>query len=184
MAPWLRRAVYILIVSLALINWPYWQTQLETPKIVSAPPEMMANMLIIERLGIETPIIYVERADEEAFQEGLENGVAHYPGTARIGENGNPYIFGHSSDYIWSRGRYKTILARLPRIKIGEEIIASDHAGKKFVYKVIETKVVSPKELSVLDQRGYQRKLLTVQTSYPVGTALRRFVAIAELVEK
>lgn len=179
----------LLIFTVA--NFPYWRTQvaytlqpdLKVESAVTASPQMIPNLLIIEKLRIQTPIVYVDKIDEQVFQEGLKDGVVHYPGTAAIGESGNPYIFGHSSDYVWSKGRYKTIFARLPRIKVGDEIIVSNQEGKKFTYRVIETKVVHPKDLSVLDQQGFKKKLLTVQTSYPVGTALRRFVAIAELVQ-
>jgi len=41
---------------------------------------------------------------------------------------------------------------------------------------------VSPKDLSVLDQQNFQKKFLSLQTSYPIGTALKRFVAVAELL--
>lgn len=179
------------LLVFVLVDFPYWRAQIfyhwprPQPVAVSASAEDgPPDWLIIEKLGIEAPIVYVEQADESVFQEGLRRGVVHYPGTAPIGEAGNPYIFGHSSDYIWSKGHYQAVFAVLPEIKTGEAIVVSDHAGKKFVYKVVETKVVGPRDVSVLDQQDYQRKLLTLQTSYPVGTALRRFVVIAELADR
>jgi sortase A len=92
------------------------------------------------------------------------------------------YIFGHSSDFAWTPGSYKTVFAKLPEIQLGTEIRISDDAGKIYTYKVIETKVVGPKDTSVLTQDP-AKKLLTLQTSYPVGTALKRFLAVSELVE-
>jgi HemK-like putative methylase len=71
-------------------------------------------MLSIPSLSIEAPIQFIDKADEKTFQAALKNGVVHYPGTALAGEFGNMYIFGHSSDYIWSKGHYKTIFAVLP----------------------------------------------------------------------
>src|SRR5438093_1507422 len=77
------------------------------------------NLLEISSLGIKAPVVYVDQANETAFQAALKDGVVHYPGTALPGQPGNVYIFGHSSDYFWSNGHYKTIFASLPQIKKG-----------------------------------------------------------------
>ena len=138
------------------------------------------NTLIINSLGIKAPVIYPTERSEAAYQEALIDGVAHYPETALPGEKGNCYIFGHSSDYFFSKGHYKNIFAVLPKIKIGAEIIISGADGSAFVYTVTESRRVAANDLSVLDQQNYQRKLLTLQTSYPLGTALARWVIVAE----
>ena len=138
------------------------------------------NTLVIERLGIKTPIIYGVENSEKEFQKALQNGVVHYPGTAKIGESGDAYIFGHSSDNPWSRGNYKTVFALLPELKTGDEVIASDNEGKKFTYKVMETAVISPKDRHYLNTQYKDKKILTLQTSYPVGTSLKRFIVVAE----
>jgi len=142
-----------------------------------------AGTLIIQSLGIKVPVMNVYEASERQFQAALIEGVVHYPGTAAAGQVGNDYIFGHSSDYIWSKGKYKTVFATLPKIQIGAEVILFDLAGNKYTYKVFETKIVMPSDTSVLQQDTGGRKILTVQTSYPVGTALKRFVAICELIQ-
>lgn len=150
-----------------------------------APPAPAARMepdtLLLPSLGIAAPLQYVAHADERAFQEALQRGVVHYPGTALPGRPGNAYYFGHSSDYAWTAGEYKTVFALLPQIARGDEIVVSDAAGTPFRYHVVEKKVVSPKDLSVLDQGDGGTPLLTLQTSYPLGTALRRYIVVAEL---
>ena len=139
------------------------------------------NLLEIPSLGITAPVVYVDQDNENAFQAGLKNGVVHYPGTALPGQGGNVYIFGHSSDYFWSDGHYKTVFAALPQIKKGAEISLSDAQGNVYNYVVVDTVVASPDDVQYLSQGDGRKKILTVQTSYPVGTALRRFLAIAEL---
>jgi len=138
------------------------------------------NILIIGSLGIKAPVIYPTERSEAAYQEALIDGVAHYPETASPGEKGNCYIFGHSSDYLFSKGDYKNIFAVLPKIEIGAEIVISGPDGSEFIYTVTESRRVAANDLSVLDQQNYQRKLLTLQTSYPLGTALARWVVVAE----
>lgn len=181
----------IFLATLYLVlTFPYWQEQVRDKFAPSTLPvsgpatsqdKTEPNLLVIENLGIKTPIIFAEEENEKAFQESLERGVVHYPGTAEIGEPGNAYIFGHSSDYIWARGDYKAIFARLPKIEKGDLIYASNQEGENFTYEVIETFVASPKDTHLLDQFNQERKLLTLQTSYPLGTALKRFIVRAEL---
>lgn len=142
--------------------------------------KMAANQLIIPSLGISAPLIYVSEKSEAVYQKALEGGVVHFPGTANPGEFGNAYFFGHSSDYFWSKGKYKTVFATLPSVKIGASIFISDATGAKYEYKVIESKKVAANDTSVLAQ-DLTRQILTLQTSYPVGTALARWVVIAKL---
>ncbi|MFZ6035527.1 MAG: sortase [Patescibacteria group bacterium] len=141
------------------------------------------NRITIPDRDIQAPVIYVDNTSEEVFQEALGNGVVHYPGTPEPGELGNPYIFGHSSDYAWKPGDYKKIFTPLVDIPIGTAIHITNSVGELYVYTVSETKVVGPKDVSVLDQYDFKRYMLTLQTSYPIGTALKRFIAIAELDE-
>lgn len=151
------------------------QTATSTAETTGEP-----DRLSIASLGIEAPVVYIENKDEKTYQAALKKGVVHFPGTAMPGEPGNVYIFGHSSDYAWADSPYRAVFALLTEIKVGDGISLSDSQGRMFRYRVIGTKVVSPKDLSVLDQGGYKKRLLTLQTSYPLGTALRRFIVTAE----
>lgn len=155
----------------------------QAPLSTATNQALPKNVLSISSLKLEAPIVYVHEMTEAAFQAGLQRGVVRYPGTAKPGALGNVYIFGHSSDYRTSKGSYKNIFATLPQIKLGAEVTLTDGKGTPYTYKVIETKVVSAKAMESLDQYDYARRLLTLQTSWPIGTALKRYVVIAELVE-
>ncbi len=142
---------------------------------------MERNYLVIPSLGIQAPVVYATEKSDQAFAKALEGGVVHYPGTALPGETGNCYIFGHSSDYPWKAGGYKTVLALLPKIAVGGRVLVSDPSGAVFRYRVVKTQVAGPDDVELLNQNNYQSRTLTLQTSYPIGTALKRFVVIAEL---
>lgn len=146
-----------------------------TPSATATP-----MTLSIPDLGILAPIVESEGPTEAQYQKALQRGVVRYPGTPEPGRPGNAYLFGHSSDYPWAAGSYKRIFARLPDIALGTRIIASDAAGVPHAYVATSTKVVRPSDLSVLAQDP-SRSLLTLQTSYPLGTAFRRFIVVAEL---
>lgn len=148
------------------------------------PVKVEPNQLIIRSLDIAAPIQFVTEANEKAFQAALINGVVQYPGTAKVGEEGNMYIFGHSSDFAFSKGKYKTIFALLPKIEIGAEILVSDAEGTQYTYKVYDKFIAEKTRTDLLSQDTNHKRILTVQTSYPIGTALQRYIVRAELVEK
>lgn len=161
--------------------------KIEAPKVqtstaTTTQQTVRANYLWVPSLGIEAPVVYTTEANEKAFQAALATGVVHFPETAKPGEFGNVYIFGHSSDYAWSKGAYKTVFALLTKIQPGAEILLSDQEGNLFTYKVKEAFVAGPKDVKYLSQEGYNKKLLTLQTSYPLGTALKRYIVRAEIV--
>ncbi len=142
-----------------------------------------ANTVEIDDVGIKAPIVYITGKTEKDYQAGLINGVVHFPGTANPGQPGNCYIFGHSSDFIWSKGHYKTVFTLLPKVELGSEIYISDDKGISYTYIITASQEVAADDLSVLDQQGYKKKMLTLQTSYPIGTALARWIVVAEMKE-
>jgi sortase A len=145
------------------------QTQKDTP-----------NWLWIQSLNISAPVIEPAGKTEDDFQVALRSGTVHYPGTAYPGQKGNVYIFGHSSDFAFTPGNFKTVFALLPRIEIGAQIKLTDEEGIIYYYKVTDKFVVDANRTDVLDQ-DTSKSILTLQTSYPIGTALRRYIVIAEL---
>ena len=194
---WLKRILFsllLLLVLAAAINFSFFYANLKfaflghpqvlderfRPAAAGDKKVMDANYLLIPSLGIQAPVVYAADSSDKGFAESLQNGVVHYPGTADFGQAGNCYIFGHSSDYFWSKGKYKTVFALLPQIKIGDKILVSDPQGNVYTYIVKEAKIVSPDQTQYLRQ-DYSKKTLTLQSSWPVGTALKRFLAIAEL---
>src|SRR3989344_6557106 len=189
-----KRIIIILFLAVAVflaLNFDYFRKNIEYElrrdnyQQVPAPAaeKMEPNKLLVPSLNIDAPVRYTEEINEDKFQEILQVGAVHYPGTAEPCQPGTVYIFVHSSDNAWSPGKYKTIFALLPRIEKGAEIYISDHDGYKYVYKVSESRVVEKNDLSVLAQNTTGKKLLTLQTSYPLGTSLKRYVVVAELVE-
>ncbi len=151
-----------------------------------SPPD---NRLIIPRLKIHAPILTAANADinlaswdeiEEQVQEALRFGVVNFPGTAKPGEYGNAFITGHSSYYPLLSGKYKDVFALLPQIEIGERIEVWQNQ-QKFIYRVTEKYEVSPTETDVLNDSNDSR--LTLMTCTPLGTALKRLIITAQLVE-
>ncbi len=140
------------------------------------------NEIYIPALEIRAPIIFTSDTNEAGFQQALQKGVVLYPGTAQVGQVGNTYIFGHSSDFAFAPGEFKTVFALLPNLQIGEQVLVSNENGKIFKYIVYEKFVAEKTATHLLSQDTGGRKVLTLQTSYPIGTALKRYIVRAELL--
>ncbi|HEX5429893.1 MAG TPA: sortase [Patescibacteria group bacterium] len=192
----IRRVVIKLTLAVGLVlllwvasNFEYFWKNLDflirhpqAAPIETKPQETMTpNEIIIPSLGITAPLQYASGTSEQEFQDLLAQGVVHYPGTSLPGEAGNAYFFGHSSDYAWSKGKFKTVFALLPRIGIGDSIVISNSQGQKFTYVVQRKMPVSTNAVQYLSQGDKSQTQLTLQTSYPVGTALERYIVIASL---
>jgi LPXTG-site transpeptidase (sortase) family protein len=181
--------VIVVVVSFVAIDWNYFyglvpfhhQVSLAAQQIQSTTAAPSAsNTLLIPSLGISAPVNYPDDTSDSAIETSLQTGVAHYPSTALPGQSGSVYIFGHSSDFIWSPGTFKHVFTKLPEIAIGATISLSDSTGKTFTYRVAAKKVVAADDISVLEQ-DQQLHQLILQTSYPLGTALERYVVFAQL---
>lgn len=144
------------------------------------------NRLIIPKIGKNIPLVDIMPSAnfdfdhmENIFMQELEKGVVRYPGSALPGEQGNSFIFGHSSNYPWMKGNYNDIFALLDDLEYGDEIIVY-YNQKKFVYVIREKKVVTPGDVKALN-RDPNAHELSLMTCWPVGTTLKRMLVFAEL---
>jgi len=147
------------------------------------------NRIIIPKLGKNVPLVDVPDYQgvsfdnlEDKFMKELEKGIIRYPGTAKPGEDGNSFIFGHSSNYPWMKGDYNDVFALLDKLVFGDEIIVY-YNQQKYVYVIREKKVVKPGNVSVM-KREDGKKELSLMTCWPVGTTLNRLLVFAELKTK
>lgn len=170
------------------VNFEYFNKQVAfwwSENVIQSPVEVVEtrepNTIYIESLGIKAPLIYTDETEERKFQEALALGVVHYPNTAEVGERGNAFFFGHSSDFPTKPGNYKTVFALLPHIQMGQEIVVTDAKGVVYRYEAVSTHVVKPTDTQWLQQGDRSEAIITLQTSYPVGTAINRFLVIGKL---
>lgn len=151
------------------------------------PPD---DRLIIPKLDLNVPIVIPSNvhllkedwpALEEDIQQGLQDGVVHYPGTARPGQAGNFFVTGHSSYFPWAPGKYKSVFARLANLNVGDEYWVY-YGGDKYRYVISEKKEINPGDVSVLDQ-PVGKRISSLMTCTPVGTTLRRLIITAQEVD-
>ncbi len=145
---------------------------------VSAEPK-----IIIPKINVEAPVVFDEPSiDEKAIQKALERGVVHYAITPNPGELGNSVIVGHSSSNILNSGRYKFAFLLLKSLENGDTFIVQKDK-KRYVYKVYNKFVTSPKDISVLNPPGPGHKAITTLiTCDPPGLSVNRLIIQADQI--
>ena len=140
---------------------------LESPK---PPPGGGASDLIgiveIPRLKVSSPVL---SGDDS---KTLAVAVGHLPDTPKPWERGNSALSAHRDG----------LFRPLKNIRVGDEVHIRSVRGD-FTYRVRDTKIVTPDDLSVL--APFDADMLTLITCYPfnfVGNAPKRFIVHAERV--
>lgn len=128
---------------------------------------------------ISIPKVGIENANVVVGGEDLTRSLIHFAGPLP-GNYGNPVIFGHSTLlWFYNPKDYKTIFSKLPELKIND-VFSVTLDNITYRYKIYEMKIVTPDDLSVLDQ-DYNSANITLVTCVPPGTYLKRLVVRARL---
>ncbi|MEK7600322.1 MAG: sortase [Patescibacteria group bacterium] len=155
-----------------------------TPLIVSndSVAPSAEPKVIIPKINVEIPVSYSEKSiNESALETALESGVVHYPTTSLPGQKGNAAIFGHSSNNIFNKGKYKFAFVLLHTLVEGDTFYLT-YNSKVYAYKVISRTVVDPSEVGVLGPVSGQTATATLITCDPPGTSLRRLVVVGQQI--
>lgn len=141
-------------------------------------PEDPNFSIVIPKIGANARIIpNVDASDERIYLDALNKGVAQVLGTAFPGEGGHIFLFAHSTDYFWNVGTYNAIFYLLYKLETNDEVDLF-YKGQRYVYRIIDTKIVDPSEVVYLTRKT-NREFLTLQTCWPPGTTLKRLLIFA-----
>ena len=144
-------------------------------------PEDPNFSVVIPKIGANARVIAgVDTANERVYSEALKKGVAQALGTAFPGEGGHVFLFAHSTDYWWNVSSYNAVFYLLGKLIVGDDINIF-YKGERFVYRVIDTKIVDPSEVEYITRKT-NREFLTLQTCWPLGTTFKRLLVFATRV--
>lgn len=190
--PWSRRALSVLSIALMLgavgmLGYPVYtnvvsdRTQSRLDREIASPELKQAyqerrledgdalTRIKIPALDVDTVVV------EGTSASALRAGAGHYPNTPLPCETGNVAIAGHRTTY----GRP---FANLDRLKAGDAIILETPVGS-CTYEVTRTPfIVAPTDFSVVAD-DQSRRMLTLTTCHPKGSAAKRLVIQADLVK-
>lgn len=113
---------------------------------------------------------------EGVAPEDLKKGPGHYPGTSAPGGPGNFALSGHRTTYL-------APFYHADKLQPGDEVHVVDRGGQEWIYDVVESRVVAPRDVWVIeeDPLGTGRPLLTLTTCHPRFSAAQRLIVFAEL---
>ena len=141
------------------------------------------QLLILPKFKIKAPIKKVDQFNESLIYQKLKEGVVLFPGTAEPGK-GYSIIIGHSSQYPWQEGNYKSVFSLLNELSQEDEIYVL-WQGKILIYQVEEKKIFLPfhkggqttEEIFPIENKP----ILILQSCWPAGVDQKR-VAIKTLL--
>jgi len=143
-----------------------------------------SNILEMPQFGIKTPILQVETTNSKLIYKKLKQGVVLYPGSDIPGK-GYSIIIGHSSQYPWSSGRYKSVFSLLNQLKQGDKIYVFWNQ-KPLVFEVKEKNIFLPwpkgTESTETIFPPSDEVTLILQSCWPVGIASKRVAVKTVLV--
>jgi LPXTG-site transpeptidase (sortase) family protein len=143
-----------------------------------------ANILELPEFGIKAPIWKIDTSDLKLIYQKLKQGVVLYPGSALPGQ-GYSIIIGHSSQYPWQLGKYKSVFSLLSELQIGDKIYVY-WEQKPLVFEVKEKKIFLPwpkgSEITETIFPPEDKPILILQSCWPVGVAYKRVAVKTVLV--
>lgn len=147
--------------------------------LVASPPR-----LIIPEIAVDAPIILSASADLQVLNDGLTQGVVHYPGSALPDQPaGNVFLFGHSTGYKVVRNKAYAIFNRLSELQ-PDDIIRIRYANHEYWYRVRSVSVKKASEAWVDLRPPIHGRLLTLSTCRIFGAKDDRYVVEAEFMKR
>lgn len=137
--------------------------------------------IIITKINVNSPIIWeVSATDQKVYLEALNHGVAQAKDTALPDQNGNVYLFDHSTFNPWEITKYGAVFTELNKL-IKDDRITIFYQGKRYDYLVQQKEVVNSSNVEPLTKKTTEA-ILTLQTCSPPGVDKDRLIITAKRV--
>lgn len=136
--------------------------------------------IIIPTIGKDLPILNPATKDNEALDALLVKGSVRYPDSALLGENGNMFIFAHSSHLAVVRNKMYQAFNDIEKLQPGD-LITVRGAGKDYVYRVDSVRLTDANE-EMIDLSPTREPKLTLSTCDNFGKKSSRYVVAASFL--
>lgn len=148
----------------------------------SKPQTNLLKNTNIKEYTLSIPKLNIKDARVVIGGEDLAKSLVHYLPQSLPGEYGNVVIFGHSTlPQLYNIKDYKTIFTYLPSLEKNNKVYVKIN-DVEYEYQIYDMVVVSPDQVSVLEQKT-DASYLTLITCVPPGTYWKRLVVRAKLTE-
>jgi len=135
----------------------------------------------IQAIGISAPVANPTATDVATLNQNLLKGAVRYPTSAKLGENGNVVLFGHSSYLpIVNNQAYKTFNG-IQKLLFGD-VVTVYSSGAAYTYRVKSVAKENANGNSAIPL-SIAGKMLTLVTCNSFAEKADRFVVTADFVE-
>lgn len=139
--------------------------------------------IVITKININAKIFpEIDSQNPQEFLPILKKGVAHAKGSVYPDQDGNVFLFAHSTDAFYNVAHYNAVFFLIGKLEKGDEIDIF-YKEERYKYEVINKAVVSPDMLGQYVKEHTGGKTLTLQTCYPPGTTLKRLIVITRQLD-
>lgn len=146
------------------------------------PPNTTYSIVIPKIAAVAPVIANVDPSDPNKYLPALKKGVAQAISDVTPYDEGNIFLFAHSTDAFYNVNTYNAVFYLIGKLEKGDEIDIF-YNNKLFKYEVYDKKVVSPDSSQYFGTLIPGEKTLTLQTCYPPGTTLKRLIVLAKQIE-
>ena len=132
------------------------------------------------KIGVDADVYNPMTTDANILDGYLLKGAVRYPGSGLL-DDGNLFIFGHSTGYrVVNNQAYKTFNG-LGKLKVGDEIIVYPSTAK-YIYNVTSVSMQIASDVKI--DLSSMKNRLTLTTCYSFGTKEDRYVVEADFMAK
>lgn len=148
------------------------------PIMVETP--IKPTRIVIHAIGKDLPISNPESTEVAALDDALLSSVVRYPLSAELNQDGNVFIFGHSSHLPVVKNQMFKAFNDLELLEEGDTIKLIGE-GESHIYRVSSVKQVDANE-ALIDLSVGHGKRLTLSTCDSFGGKSSRWVVEADFV--
>lgn len=169
--------------TVALSNLPQLGSEVVSNISSTEQPEATAlpERIVIAKIGLDLPVQNIESRDIDVLYENLKSGPIRYVDSARLGEEGNVLIFGHSSRLPVVKNQMYKAFNRISELERGDLITISGE-GREYLYSVVSVEQRDTTDPSSGISLAKGGKRLTLVTCDTLTGETARFVLEADFV--
>ncbi|MDO8514733.1 MAG: sortase [bacterium] len=166
--------------TLALSDLPELGEEIVTSKTATPVETTLPERIKISAIDLDLPVQNIESRDLSVLDEYLKKGPIRYVDSARLGEEGNVLIFGHSSHLPVVKNQMYKAFNRAPELSVGDTITL-EGKGKNYLYSVTSVRSVDVGDTTI-DLSPTQGTKLTLVTCDTLTGKSARFIVEADFI--
>ena len=140
----------------------------------------LPERIVISAISMDLPIQNPATKDIDALTEVLKAGPARYVDSAKLGEDGNMLLFGHSSQLPVVRNQMYKAFNNISKLKTGDTISVYG-GGREYLYSVRSVREGDANE-EVVDLSRTKGARITLVTCNTLGEKTARWIVEADFI--